>query len=257
MPSRVLVVGPTDNDLGGPVRRNFFALLSLLVVCAVGAASLPATAAERYPVSYNFLSSAVLAGTQMDADPPGREQLEVPPHEQAPATRRTRARHGRQQEHQLADPCAAAGQQRLLRVRADLRRLGRYAEGRRPVRRPRQDRDERAAAGRVRHQGAQRDRGQEGRHPRALAGHPDAELLPEVPRRSAVRAQLRLARPAVARHRRRRHARQVDGHVRTQPGRPGAAGLQGLLADVDRVAVHAEDASRGSGGQAASTTRTS
>jgi triacylglycerol lipase len=53
------------------VRRNFLSLLTLLVVCAVGAAALPATAAEPYPVSYNFLSSAVLAGSQMDADPPG------------------------------------------------------------------------------------------------------------------------------------------------------------------------------------------
>ena len=61
------------------MRRNFFALLSLLVVCAVGAASLPATAAERYPVSYNFLSSAVLAGTQMDADPPGANNWKCRP----------------------------------------------------------------------------------------------------------------------------------------------------------------------------------
>ena len=53
------------------MRRNFFILLSLLVVSAVGVATLPAAAADKYPVSYNFLSSAVLAGTKMDADPPG------------------------------------------------------------------------------------------------------------------------------------------------------------------------------------------
>lgn len=53
------------------MRRNFFAFLSLFLVIAVGVAILPAAAADRYPVSYNFLSSAVLAGTQMDADPPG------------------------------------------------------------------------------------------------------------------------------------------------------------------------------------------
>jgi len=33
------------------VRRNFFALLALLVVSAVGVATLPAAAADRYPVS--------------------------------------------------------------------------------------------------------------------------------------------------------------------------------------------------------------
>ena len=53
------------------MRRNFFALLSLFVVSALGLAALPASAADRYPVSYNFLSSAVLAGTKVDADPPG------------------------------------------------------------------------------------------------------------------------------------------------------------------------------------------
>ncbi len=61
------------------MRRNFFALLSLFVVCAVGVASLPAAAADRYPVSYNFLSSAVLAGTQMDADPLGANNWKCRP----------------------------------------------------------------------------------------------------------------------------------------------------------------------------------
>ena len=39
-----------------------------------------------------------------------------------------------------------------------------------------------------------------GRHPRPLAGHPDAGLLREVPRRCAVHPQLRVARAALARH---------------------------------------------------------
>ena len=56
------------------MRRNFFALLSLLVVCAVGAASLPATAAERYPVSYNFGIAAdpVAAAYVLNALDPAR-----------------------------------------------------------------------------------------------------------------------------------------------------------------------------------------
>jgi triacylglycerol lipase len=52
------------------VRRSLIALLALpLVVMGLGAAK--ADAAAQYPVSYNFLSSAVLAGTQTNADPPG------------------------------------------------------------------------------------------------------------------------------------------------------------------------------------------
>ena len=45
----------------------------------------------------------------------------------------------------------------------------------------------------VRRQGAPVHRCSPGRHPRPLAGHPDAELLREVPRRRAVHPQLRLA----------------------------------------------------------------
>ena len=54
------------------MRRTFFAIISLLVALAVAFASTPAsTASSHYPVSYNFLSSAVLAGAHPDADPPG------------------------------------------------------------------------------------------------------------------------------------------------------------------------------------------
>jgi len=47
--------------------------LSVLLVAITTALATATTsqAAGSYPVSYNFLSSAVLAGTQMDADPPG------------------------------------------------------------------------------------------------------------------------------------------------------------------------------------------
>jgi triacylglycerol lipase len=54
------------------VRRIFFALTSLLAATALALAGAPASsAADDHPVSYNFLSSAVLAGAQMDADAPG------------------------------------------------------------------------------------------------------------------------------------------------------------------------------------------
>ena len=39
----------------------------------------PSTAASQYPVSYNFLSSAVLAGTQTNADPPGANDWSCKP----------------------------------------------------------------------------------------------------------------------------------------------------------------------------------
>ncbi len=54
--------------------RRTLALASLVLatlLLAVAGAAPAATAAERYPVTYNFLSSAVLAGAHMDADPPG------------------------------------------------------------------------------------------------------------------------------------------------------------------------------------------
>jgi triacylglycerol lipase len=54
------------------VRRTLVALTALAAAAGLTLAAAPAsTAAEEYPVSYNFLSSAVLAGTQVNADPPG------------------------------------------------------------------------------------------------------------------------------------------------------------------------------------------
>ncbi len=54
------------------MRRIFFALISLFVATSMALAAVPAsTAADKYPVSYNFLSSAILAGTQIDANAPG------------------------------------------------------------------------------------------------------------------------------------------------------------------------------------------
>jgi triacylglycerol lipase len=62
------------------VRRILFTLASLLVATATALAGTPAsTAASSYPVSYNFLSSAVLAGTQVDADPPGANNFSCHP----------------------------------------------------------------------------------------------------------------------------------------------------------------------------------
>jgi triacylglycerol lipase len=60
------------------VRRPLIALLALFLV-AVGAVVAKAEAAAPYPVSYNFLSSAVLAGTQVDADPPGANDWKCRP----------------------------------------------------------------------------------------------------------------------------------------------------------------------------------
>ena len=54
------------------MRRTFLALVSLILAAVTALAVMPASsAADKYPVSYNFLSSAVLAGAQVDADPPG------------------------------------------------------------------------------------------------------------------------------------------------------------------------------------------
>jgi triacylglycerol lipase len=62
------------------VRRTLFALASLLAAAATALVTSPASsAADQYPVSYNFLSSAVLAGTQADADPPGANDFSCRP----------------------------------------------------------------------------------------------------------------------------------------------------------------------------------
>ncbi len=62
------------------MRRTFLAIASLLAVTATALAVTPtSSAASNYPVSYNFLSSAVLAGTQVDADPPGANNFACRP----------------------------------------------------------------------------------------------------------------------------------------------------------------------------------
>ena len=54
------------------MRRTLTALTSLFAAIATTVAVAPASdGATDYPVSYNFLSSAVLAGADVDADPPG------------------------------------------------------------------------------------------------------------------------------------------------------------------------------------------
>jgi triacylglycerol lipase len=54
------------------VRRTLVALTSLVTVAVSILATAPASsAADQYPVSYNFLSSAILAGAHENADPPG------------------------------------------------------------------------------------------------------------------------------------------------------------------------------------------
>jgi triacylglycerol lipase len=62
------------------VRRALLALSSLaLATAATFAGVSSSTAASAYPVSYNFLSSAVLAGARVDADPPGANDFSCRP----------------------------------------------------------------------------------------------------------------------------------------------------------------------------------
>ena len=62
------------------MRRTLAALATLATAASLGLAAAPSsTAADQYPVSYNFLSSAVLAGAKMDADPPGANNWKCKP----------------------------------------------------------------------------------------------------------------------------------------------------------------------------------
>jgi triacylglycerol lipase len=67
------------------VRRTFVAIACLVIAGATALVAAPAsTAADQYPVSYNFLSSAVLAGAQLDADAPGSNIWDCKPTSQHP-----------------------------------------------------------------------------------------------------------------------------------------------------------------------------
>ena len=210
------------------MRRTLIALLALSVPRRPALATAPAsTAADQYPVSYNFLSSAVLAGANIDADPPGANDFGCRPTAQHP--RPVVLVHGtagnKNTNWQTYAPLLANNGYCVFALTYGVAR--RYAEGSRPVRRPRQDRDERRTAQDVRDQGAQSDRRAAGRHPRSLPGHADAGLLREVPRRGAVHPQLCLARAALARHQPRstRPAEPVDERLRRPPSTdtPGCA----------------------------------
>ena len=62
------------------MRRALIALLALTSAVAGGLAAAPASsAADQYPVSYNFLSSAVLAGANVDGDAPGSNLWDCKP----------------------------------------------------------------------------------------------------------------------------------------------------------------------------------
>ena len=97
-------------------------------------------------------------------------------------------------------------EQRLLRVRAHLR----PEPGRELRRRAAADGEEQRRAGGLRRQGPQGHRGEEGRPRRALRGHRDAAVLPEVPRRRGQGRPLRRDDADLSRHdaRRHRHLRQ-------------------------------------------------
>ena len=66
------------------MRRTLIVLLSLLLTAATLAVTPSSGAASKYPVSYNFLSSAVTAGTKIDADPPGANNFGCRPSRRHP-----------------------------------------------------------------------------------------------------------------------------------------------------------------------------
>jgi triacylglycerol lipase len=62
------------------VRRTLTAFVAIAAAASLTLVAAPAsTAADQYPVSYNFLSSAVLAGAKVDADPPGANNWSCKP----------------------------------------------------------------------------------------------------------------------------------------------------------------------------------
>ncbi len=62
------------------MRRTLVFLVTLATAATLAfVAAPPSTAADQYPVSYNFLSSAVLAGKNIDADPPGANNFSCKP----------------------------------------------------------------------------------------------------------------------------------------------------------------------------------
>ena len=66
------------------MRRTLIALLSLLTAGAMLAVVPPSSAASKYPVPYDFLASAVRAGPDVDADPPGANDFGCRPSRRHP-----------------------------------------------------------------------------------------------------------------------------------------------------------------------------
>jgi triacylglycerol lipase len=66
------------------MRRTFVLLVSLVLGLVLLGAAPAAAEDERLPVSYNFLGGAVLAGTQLDADPPGANDWDCRPSQERP-----------------------------------------------------------------------------------------------------------------------------------------------------------------------------
>ena len=167
------------------------ALVAAVLTAAVAVPGAHASA-RRLPVVYNILSARPGA----TASPPGANDFSCRPGRRAPEPGRAGPwprRHGR---GELGDHGAAAEEPWLLRVRAHLR-PGREREVRR---RRHPDGGQQRRARRVRRPGPRRDRRAQGRHRRALRGHRDAAVLPEVPRRSGEGRQVRRDHPAVQRH---------------------------------------------------------
>ena len=158
------------------------------LVVAVAAAALvgggsAGAAQSRYPVPYNFLTSALLASPNADADPPGANDWTCRPSAAHPEP--VVLVHGlagnKNTNWQTFAPllanngyCVFALTYGVMQgATLPLNQLGGFAT----------DGVERAAAGRVRRQGAGRDARDQGRHPRTFRGHRGARLLREVSRR--------------------------------------------------------------------------
>ncbi len=216
--------------------RRPIIVLALLFVVALGLIAAKAQAAAKYPVSYNFLSSAVLAGTQVNADPPGSNDWSCRPTARHP--RPVVLVHGtagnKNTNWQTYAPLLANNGYCVFA----------FTYGVAAGTPPGLDQfggldDIETSAGELKTFVAKvlrRHRREAGRPRRPLPGHADAGLLAEVPRRCALRARLRLARPALARHQPRRAAAargRAEGlrdvlrrprlpglHARCRPARP-------------------------------------
>ena len=244
------------------MRRPLLALLGLFLL-ALGVVALraeAADAADEYPVSYNFLSSAVLAGTQHERRPARGQRLA-----RASRPRGTRGRSSSSTARSATRTPTGRPTPRSWPTRATA--SSRSPTASRPARRQGLDQfgglDEIEKSAAALKTFVAKVRSATGAKQVDLVGHSQGTLMPNYWLKFLGGAPYVQHYVSLAplwhgtEHRAVRAGQPGDGGLRQTLLVEPDARLQGLQPDVLRLGVHGEDARRGSGGEGRRPTPTS